>query len=38
MKPGLKLHRGHAAGRDPRDMTQDELREAGHEYQSETLP
>jgi hypothetical protein len=31
MKPGLKLHQGHPAGRDPREMTQDELREAGHE-------
>jgi hypothetical protein len=31
MKPGLKLHEGRPAGRDPREMTQDELREAGHE-------
>ena len=34
MKPGLKLHQGHPAGRDPREMTQDELREAGHEPMS----
>ena len=31
MRPGLKLHQGHPAGRDPRDMTQDELRAAGRE-------
>jgi hypothetical protein len=31
MKPGLKLHKGHLAGRDPREMTREELREAGHE-------
>jgi len=31
MRPGLKLHQGYPAGRDPREMTQDELREAGHE-------
>src|SRR5215469_17810389 len=31
MKPGLKLHQGHPAGRDPREMTPDDLREAGHE-------
>lgn len=34
MKPGHKLHRGHPAGRDPREMTRDELREAGHEPMS----
>lgn len=34
MKPGHKLHRGHPAGRDPREMTQDELRDAGHEPMS----
>ena len=34
MQPGLKLHQGHPAGRDPREMTQDELREAGHEPMS----
>lgn len=34
MKPGLKMHQGHVAGRDPREMTQDELREAGHEPMS----
>jgi hypothetical protein len=34
MKPGLKLHEGRPAGRDPREMTQDELREAGHEPMS----
>lgn len=34
MKPGLKLHQGHPAGRDPREMTQGELREAGHEPMS----
>jgi len=31
MKPGLKLHQGHPAGRDPREMSPQELREAGHE-------
>jgi len=31
MKSGLKLHEGHPAGRDPREMTPDDLREAGHE-------
>jgi len=31
MKCGLKLHQGHPAGRDPREMTPEELREAGHE-------
>jgi hypothetical protein len=30
-KPGLRLHQGHPVGRDPRKMTPDELREAGHE-------
>ena len=34
MKPGLKIHQGHPAGRDPREMTQDELRDAGHEPMS----
>jgi hypothetical protein len=34
MKPGLIPHEGHPAGRDPREMTQDELREAGHEPMS----
>jgi hypothetical protein len=34
MKPGLKLYQGHPAGRDPPEMTQDELREAGHEPMS----
>ena len=27
MKPGLKLYKGHAVGRDPREMTPEELRE-----------
>ena len=31
MTPGLKLHQGHPAGRDPWEMTQDELIEAAHE-------
>jgi hypothetical protein len=30
MKPGLKIHQGHPAGRDPREMTPDELKAAGH--------
>src|ERR1700738_101761 len=34
MKPGLMLHEGDPAGRDPRKMTRDELREAGHEPMS----
>jgi hypothetical protein len=34
MKPGLKLYQGHPAGRDPREMTQDELKAAGHEPMS----
>jgi hypothetical protein len=34
MRAGLKLHQGSPAGRDPREMTQDELREAGHEPMS----
>jgi hypothetical protein len=34
MKPGLKLYQGHPAGRDPREMTQDDLREVGHEPMS----
>jgi hypothetical protein len=34
MNPGLELHQGHPAGRDPREMTRDELRAAGHEPMS----
>jgi hypothetical protein len=34
MKPGLKLHQGHPVGRDPRQMTRDELGEAGHQPMS----
>src|SRR5215470_11996547 len=34
MEPGLKLHQGHQAGRDPREMTREELREVGHEPMS----
>jgi hypothetical protein len=34
VEPGLKLHQGHPAGRDPREMTHDELRQAGHEPRS----
>lgn len=34
MKPGFKLHEGHPAGRDPREMPQEELRAAGHEPMS----
>ena len=34
MKPGLKLHQGQPAGRDPREMTPEELRAAGHEPMS----
>jgi hypothetical protein len=34
MKPGLKMHHGHPAGRDLREMTQDELKAAGHEPMS----
>jgi hypothetical protein len=34
MKPGLKLYQGHPVGRGPREMTQEELREAGHEPMS----
>ena len=34
MKPGLKLYQGHPAGRDPREMTQHELKAAGHEPMS----
>jgi len=30
MKPGLELHQGHPAGRDPREMTHEELKAAGH--------
>jgi hypothetical protein len=30
MKPGLKLYKGHAVGRDPREMTPEELKGAGH--------
>jgi hypothetical protein len=31
MRPGLKLRQDHAAGRDPREMSRQELREVGHE-------
>jgi hypothetical protein len=34
MKPGLKLHQGHPAGLDPREMSPQELRAAGHEPMS----
>jgi hypothetical protein len=34
MKPGLKLYQGHPAGRDPREMTTEELKAAGHEPMS----
>ena len=34
MRVGLKLHQGHQAGRDPREMSPEELREAGHEPRS----
>ena len=34
MKRGLKLHQGDPAGRDPREMTREELRAAGHEPMS----
>jgi hypothetical protein len=34
MKPGLDIYQGHPAGRDPREMTQDELKAAGHEPMS----
>jgi len=34
MEPGLELHQGHPAGRDPRKMTPDELKAAGHEPMS----
>jgi hypothetical protein len=34
MKPGLRLYGGGPVGRNPREMTQDELREAGHEPMS----
>src|SRR5215472_1157940 len=34
MKPGLKICQGHPAGCDPREMTQDELKAAGHEPMS----
>jgi hypothetical protein len=34
VQPGLKLHQGHPAGRDPREMTQDELKAAGHDPMS----
>jgi hypothetical protein len=30
MNPGLKLHQGHPASRDPREMTTEELEAAGH--------
>jgi hypothetical protein len=31
MKAGLKLYKGHPAGRDPRELTREELKAAGHE-------
>jgi hypothetical protein len=34
MRPGRTLHGGDPAGRDPRGMTQDELRAVGHEPMS----
>ena len=34
MKPGLKLYQGHPAARDLREMTQDDLRKAGHPLQA----
>jgi hypothetical protein len=34
MKHGLKLHQGHPAGLDPRQMSPQELRAAGHEPMS----
>jgi hypothetical protein len=34
MKPGLKPYQGNPAGRDPREMTQDELRATGHKPKS----
>jgi hypothetical protein len=34
MKPGLRLQEGGPVGRDPREMTQGELRAAGHEPMS----
>jgi hypothetical protein len=34
MRPGLKLQQGHPAGRDPRKMTRDDLREVGHKPMS----
>jgi helix-turn-helix protein len=34
MKAGLKLYRGHPAGRDPRKMTKDELKAVGHDPMS----
>jgi len=34
MKPGLELRGKHSVGRDPRGMTRDELRAAGHEPRS----
>jgi len=34
MKPGLEIRGKRLVGRDPRQMTQDELREAGHEPKS----
>jgi hypothetical protein len=34
LKPGLKLHQGSPVGRDPREMTRDELMAAGHEPMS----
>ena len=34
MKHGRKPHNGDFAGRDPRELTPDDLREAGHEPMS----
>src|SRR5215831_18606846 len=34
MKPGLKLYKSHPVGRDPRQMTREELRKVGHEPMS----
>jgi hypothetical protein len=36
LRRGLKLHGKYPAGRDPREMTQDELWEVGHEPMSST--
>jgi hypothetical protein len=34
MRAGLKLHQGHSVGRDPREMTPEDLTAAGHEPMS----